>query len=137
MENTLRNIRLMTAVERNLCVLPFRNLIMDIWDLLGCDYEENTTKVNNICEHKDNINNIITELQYEFQCNQLMKYNESDMYNYLIKNKRYHLINNWEFMETEMIVKSVVEDVIVNVIKPTIDKVLSEPLEEVNYKIND
>ena len=59
MENTLRNIRLMTAVERNLCVLQFRNLIMDVWDLIGCDYKENLDKVNRVIEFKEPIEEII------------------------------------------------------------------------------
>ena len=137
MENTLKNIRLMSAIERRLDTLEFRKLIMDVWNLIGCDYTENVTKVNAIYEHRDNINNIITELQYEFQCNQLMKYNENDIFNYLIKNEIYYLVNNWDFVDNMIIVRTVVDDIVRNVIKPTIDEVLKQPLEECNYKIND
>ena len=58
MENTLRNIRLMTAVERNLCVLQFRNLIMDVWDLIGCDYKENLDKVIDDLKNKYGYNTV-------------------------------------------------------------------------------
>lgn len=137
MENTLRNIRLMTAVERNLCVLQFRNLIMDIWDLIGCDYKENLDKVNRVIEFKEPIEEIIDKLKYEFTSNQFIKYHESDIFNYFIKEENLYMITQWDFLDNMTIVKTVVREIICKEIKQTIDLVLATPLEECNYKIND
>lgn len=137
MENTLRNIRLMTAVERNLCVLQFRNLIMDIWDLIGCDYKENLDKVNRVIEFKEPIEEIIDKLKYEFTSNQFIKYHESDIFNYFIKEENLYMITQWDFLDNMTIVKTVVRQIICKEIKQTIDLVLATPLEECNYKIND
>lgn len=137
MENTLRNIRLMTAVERNLCVLQFRDLIMDIWDLIGCDYKENLDKVNRVIEFKEPIEEIIDKLKYEFTSNQFIKYHESDIFNYFIKEENLYMITQWDFLDNMTIVKTVVREIICKEIKQTIDLVLATPLEECNYKIND
>ena len=137
MENTLRNIRLMTAVERNLCVLQFRNLIMDVWDLIGCDYKENLDKVNRVIEFKEPIEEIIDKLKYEFTSNQFIKYHESDIFNYFIKEENLYMITQWDFLDNMTIVKTVVREIICKEIKQTIDLVLATPLEECNYKIND
>ena len=137
MENTLRNIRLMTAVERNLCVLQFRNLIMDVWDLIGCDYKENLDKVNRVIEFKEPIEEIIDKLKYEFTSNQFIKYHESDIFNYFIKEENLYMITQWDFLDNMTIVKTVVRQIICKEIKQTIDLVLATPLEECNYKIND
>ena len=139
MENTLRNIRLMTAIERNLCVLQFNNLIMDVWNLLGCDYVENLDKVYRVTGNEDIIENIIPELRYEFQCNQLMKYNMGDIFEFLLKGGEgsSYIINNWDMLDNSLIVKHTVYKVIKDIIEPTIQEVLNNPLEECNYKIND
>ena len=137
MENTLRNIRLMTAVERNLCVLQFRDLIMDVWDLIGCDYKENLDKVNRVIEFKEPIEEIIDKLKYEFTSNQFIKYHESDIFNYFIKEENLYMITQWDFLDNMTIVKTVVRQIICKEIKQTIDLVLATPLEECNYKIND
>ena len=139
MENTLRNIRLMTAIERNLCVLQFNNLIMDVWNLLGCDYVENLDKVYRVTRNEDIIENIIPELRYEFQCNQLMKYNMGDIFEFLLKGGEgsSYIINNWDMLDNSLIVKHTVYKVIKEIIEPTIREVLNHPLEECNYKIND
>ena len=137
MENTLRNIRLMTAVERNLCVLQFRDLIMDVWDLIGCDYKENLDKVNRVIEFKEPIEEIIDKLKYEYTSNQFIKYHESDIFNYFIKEENLYMITQWDFLDNMTIVKTVVREIICKEIKQTIDLVLATPLEECNYKIND
>ena len=137
MENTLRNIRLMTAVERNLCVLQFRDLIMDVWDLIGCDYKENLDKVNRVIEFKEPIEEIIDKLKYEYTSNQFIKYHESDIFNYFIKEENLYMITQWDFLDNMTIVKTVVRQIICKEIKQTIDLVLATPLEECNYKIND
>ena len=139
MENTLRNIRLMSAIERNLCVLQFNNLIMDVWNLLGCDYAENLDKVYRVTRNEDIIENIIPELRYEFQCNQLMKYNMNDVFEFLLKGEdgSSYIINNWDMLDNSIIIKHTVDKVIKEIIEPTIKEVLKHPLEECNYKIND
>ena len=139
MENTLRNIRLMSAIERNLCVLQFNNLIMDVWNLLGCDYAENLDKVYRVTRNEDIIENIIPELRYEFQCNQLMKYNMKDVFEFLLKGEdgSSYIINNWDMLDNSIIIKHTVDKVIKEIIEPTIKEVLKHPLEECNYKIND
>lgn len=139
MENTLRNIRLMSAIERNLCVLQFNNLIMDVWNLLGCDYAENLDKVYRVTRNEDIIENIIPELRYEFQCNQLMKYNMKDVFEFLLKGEdgSSYIINNWDMLDNSIIIKHTVDKVIKEIIEPTIKEVLNHPLEECNYKIND
>jgi hypothetical protein len=139
MENTLRNIRLMTAIERKLCALQFNNLIMDVWNLLGCDYVEILDKVYRVTRHEDIIENIIPELRYEFQCNQLMKYNLEDIFNFLLKGKdgSSYIVNNWDMLDNSIIIKHTIDKVIKEIIEPTIKEVLKQPLEECNYKIND
>ena len=137
MENTLRNIRLMTAVERNLCVLQFRDLIMDVWDLIGCDYKENLDKVNKVIEFKEPIEEIIDKLKYEYTSNQFIKYHESSIFNYFVKEENLYMITQWDFLDNMTIVKTVVREIICKEIKQTIDLVLATPLEECNYKIND
>ena len=137
MENTLRNIRLMTAVERNLCVLQFRDLIMDVWDLIGCDYKENLDKVNKVIEFKEPIEEIIDKLKYEYTSNQFIKYHESSIFNYFVKEENLYMITQWDFLDNMTIVKTVVRQIICKEIKQTIDLVLATPLEECNYKIND
>lgn len=139
MENTLRNIRLMTLIERKLCVLQFNNLIMDVWNLLGCDYVENLDKVYRVTRNEDTIENIIPELGYEFYCNQLMKYNLEDVFNFLLKGEdgSSFIINNWDMLDNSIIIKHTVDKVIKEIIEPTIQEVLNQPLEEYDYKIND
>ena len=137
MENTLRNIRLMTTVERNLCVLQFRDLIMDVWDLIGCDYKENLDKVNRVIEFKEPIEEIIDKLKYEYTSNQFIKYHESSIFNYFVKEENLYMITQWDFLDNMTIVKTVVREIICKEIKQTIDLVLATPLEECNYKIND
>mgnify|MGYP003290965864 FL=1 len=139
MENELRNIRLMTMIERNLCVLQFRNLIMDIWNLIGCDYTENLDKVYRVTRNEDTIENIIPELRYEFYCNQIMKYNMEDIFNLLLKDEdgSSYIINHWDYLDNSTIVKHAVDKVIKEIIEPTIKMVLDTKLEECNYKIND
>lgn len=139
MENTLRNIRLMTLIERKLCVLQFNNLIMDVWNLLGCDYVENLDKVYRVTRNEDIIENIIPELGYEFYCNQLMKYNLEDVFNFLLKGEdgSSFIVNNWDMLDNSIIIKHTVDKVIKEIIEPAIQEVLNQPLEEYDYKIND
>ena len=139
MENELRNIRLMTIIERNLYKLQFRNLIMDVWNLLGCDYTENLDKVYRVTRNEDSIENIIPELKYEFQCNQLMKYNLEDIFEFLLKGEdgSSYIVNNWDMLDNSIIIKHTVDKLIKEIIEPTIKEVLNTKLEECNYKIND
>ena len=137
MENILMDIRMISEVERNLNTMQFGNLIIDIWNLIGCDFKENLDKVYSVIYNKDSIENIIDDLKYEFTSNQLMKYNEDDIFNYFVKEDNFHMINNWDFMDNQTIVKTVVIDIINNEIKNTIELVLSTPLEENNEIIND
>ena len=139
MENTLRNIRLMTLIERKLCVIQFNKLIMDVWNLLGCEYTEILDKVYRVTRNEDTIENIIPELRYEFYCNQLMKYNLEDIFEFLLKGKdgSSFIVNNWDMLDNSIIVKHTVDKVIKEIIEPTIKEVLNTKLEECNYKIND
>ena len=137
MENSLRNIRLMTAIERNIKMDQFYKLIMEVWDLIGCDYKENLDKVNRVIEFKEPIEEIIDKLKYEYTSNQFIKYHESSIFNYFVKEENFYMITQWDFLDNMTIVKTVVRQIICKEIKQTIDLVLATPLEECNYKIND
>ena len=137
MENTLRNIRLMTAIERNIKMDQFHKLIMEVWDLIGCDYEENMNKINRIIEGKESIEDVIEDLKYEFTSNQFMKYYERSLFNYFVKEDNFYMICNWEFIDNIIIVKQAVYNIITKDLKNIIDDTLAIPLVEYNEKIND
>ena len=86
MENILMDIRMISAVEKNLKYLQFSNLILDIWDLIGCDFKENIIKVYRIISGKEIIEDIINELKYEHTSNMIIKYHENSIFNYFVKN---------------------------------------------------
>ena len=137
MENSLRNIRLMTAIERNIKMDQFHKLIMEVWDLIGCDYEENIDKINRVIEGKELMDEIIEELKYEFTINQFMKYHEKSLFNYFIKEDNLYMIENWEFIDNATIVKQAIYNIIKKDLKNIIDYALAKPLVECNEKIND
>ena len=137
MENSLRNIRLMTAIERNIKMDQFYKLIMEVWDLIGCDYEENIDKINRVIEGKELMDEIIEELKYEFTINQFMKYHEKSLFNYFIKEDNLYMIENWEFIDNATIVKQAIYNIIKKDLKNIIDYALAKPLVECNEKIND
>ena len=137
MENSLRNIRLMTAIERNIKMDQFYKLIMEVWDLIGCDYEENIDKINRVIEGKELMDEIIEELKYEFTINQFMKYHEKSLFNYFIKEDNLYMIENWEFIDNATIVKQAIYNIIKKDLKNIIDYALAKPLIECNEKIND
>ena len=120
MENSLRNIRLMTAIERNIKMDQFYKLIMDVWDLIGCDYKENLDKVNRVIEFKEPIEEIIDKLKYEYTSNQFIKYHESSIFNYFVKEENFYMITQWDFLDNMTIVKTVVRQIICKEIKQTI-----------------
>ena len=137
MENSLRNIRLMTAIERNIKMDQFYKLIMEVWNLIGCDYEENIDKINRVIEGKESMEEIIEELKYEFTSNQFMKYHEMSLFNYFIKEDNLYMIGNWDFIDNITIVRQAIYNIITKDLKNIIDDTLAIPLVECNEKIND
>ena len=137
MENILMDIRMISAVEKNLKYLQFSNLILDIWDLIGCDFKENIIKVYRIISGKEIIEDVITELKYEHTSNMIIKYHENSIFNYFVKNDDFYMITNWDYLDNQFIVKTVINEIVKNEIKNTIDLVFATPLEENNEIIND
>ena len=137
MENILMDIRMISAVEKNLKYLQFSNLILDIWDLIGCDFKENIIKVYRIISGKEIIEDVITELKYEHTSNMIIKYHENSIFNYFVKNDNFYMITNWDYLDNQFIVKTVINEIVKNEIKNTIDLVFATPLEENNEIIND
>ena len=137
MENILMDIRMISAVEKNLKYLQFSNLILDIWDLIGCDFKENIIKVYRIISGKEIIEDVITELKYEHTSNMIIKYHENSIFNYFVKNDDFYMITNWDYLDNQFIVKTVINEIVKNEIRNTIDLVFATPLEENNEIIND
>ena len=137
MENILMDIRMISAVEKNLKYLQFSNLILDIWDLIGCDFKENIIKVYRIISGKEIIEDVITELKYEHTSNMIIKYHENSIFNYFVKNDDFYMITNWDYLDNQFIVKTVINEIVKNEIRNTIDLVFATPLEENNDIIND
>lgn len=134
--NIIRNIMMMTAVEKELGNKYLGNLLLEVWDMIGCEFEENKTKVEGLVNFQLGITEVVEDLKYEFTINQMIKYYGKEINAYIYKYNEY-MLNNLDFMDDETIVKQVIYDIITKDINSTLQNVLNNPPEENNDIIND
>lgn len=136
MENILTEIRLMTAIERELVKLSYGQLIMSIWDIIGCDFEENISAINRIIAGEE-LEVVVEDFKYEFLSNKMIEYEYLNMMHYLLYRDEIEFLAQWDDLSNKEIVLYIANYIIRNEIYPVVQKVLATPLEENNDIIND
>ena len=136
MENMLTGIRLMTAIERGINELRFSDLIMLIWDRIGCDIDDNVDAVTRIYKG-ESIENVVEDFQYEFTSRNILENEQIDIINYVLFRDEVDFLAQWEDLSVKEIILYVANYITRNEIYPVVQKVLSTPLEENDDIIND
>ena len=136
MENMLTGIRLMTAIERGINELRFSDLIMLIWDRIGCDIDDNVDAVTRIYKG-ESIENVVEDFQYEFTSRNILENEQIDIINYVLFRDEVDFLAQWEDLSVKEIILYIANYITRNEIYPVVQKVLSTPLEENDDIIND
>jgi hypothetical protein len=109
---------------------------MSIWDIIGCDFEENISAINRIIAGEE-LEVVVEDFKSEFLSNKMIEYEYLNMMHYLLYRDEIEFLAQWDDLSNKEIVLYIANYIIRNEIYPVVQKVLSTPLEGNNDIIND